>query len=149
MNFLEEFKEHISDKTKTPYELISKHIDDSQKRFSTNRGWNSGEFGKFTDDFMCAIAWTSITSSNNSSFFKNNVDLIKLYQDTQYVDLMRMLSYSESLTNDHMKNLVSPITNILEDKFKNLKEEIVLVDYGCGLAYWTIHIAEILISKNL
>lgn len=149
MNFLEEFKEYITSESKISYELVSKHIDDSQKRFSLSRGWNSGEFGKFTDDFMYAIAWKSITSSNNSSFFKNNVDLIKLYQDTQYIDLMRMLSYSESLTNDYMKNLASPITNILEDKFKNLKEEIVLVDYGCGLAYWTIHMAEILVSKNI
>ena len=48
-----------------------------------------------------------------------------------------------------MKQLVSPIVEILAGKFKTFKEEIVLVDYGCGLAYWTIHIAEILTSKNI
>ena len=50
MNFLEEFKEYITSESKISYELVSKHIDDSQKRFSLSRGWNSGEFGKFTDE---------------------------------------------------------------------------------------------------
>ena len=152
MYFLKEFKEHLSNKINIPYELVDKHINISQQRFSSS--WNSGEYGKFSDDFYTATSWTSLTSANKSSFCKDGIDFIQLYQNSQYIDIMRMLSYSEphsltSLTNKAMKQLVAPFVKILVSKFETSGDKIVLVDYGCGLAYWTIHIAEILVSKNI
>ena len=147
INFLHEYKEYLSRKTNVSYDLVNKHIQASMDQF--NSSWSSKDYKKFTDTFTTAMAWTAINSNNESSFYKNGIDYIQLYQNVQYVDLMRMLSYSESLTNDNMKRLIEPFVNLLVDKYESCKDTIVLVDYGCGLAYWTIHIAEVLVSKNI
>ena len=81
----------------------------------------------------------------------DNVDFEKMYVYMQDLDLMRMLSYSHSLTNSVMKNHVQVFVENLIDKYEedNEIDEISVVDYGCGLAYWTIAICESLIEKNI
>jgi len=147
MNFLEEFKIYLSEKNSMSYDVIDRHIQVSLKQFESS--WRSASYKKFTDDFCHATAWTALTNSNKSSFCKDGIDYIQLYQNSQYVDLMRMLSYSEALTNENMKQNVSLFVEFLEKKYERVGDPIVLIDYGCGLAYWTIHIAEALVNKNI
>jgi 2-polyprenyl-3-methyl-5-hydroxy-6-metoxy-1,4-benzoquinol methylase len=125
-----------------------------QKSFDVfgSRGWNGGEFGKFTDMMSGAMQWKYLTKEKNGSFIsKDNIDYIKCYDYMQDLDLMRMLSYSFSLNHLAMQANVKIFVENLISKYENDTDlnQIVLVDYGCGLAYWTIAICEELIKSNI
>ena len=126
-------------------ELVEKAIQNSQNMFG-ERGWNGGEFGKFTDMVVSAMQWKYLSNKKDSSFVSNDaIDYIKAYRYVQDVDLMRMLSYQ--IPSDEVVDI---FVDNLQDKYENgSNNEIVIVDYGCGLAHWTIKISEILMKNGV
>lgn len=151
MNRMHEYIEFYSNKHNLEIDTVKKSFKKSFEVFG-DRGWNGGEFGKLTDTMCKAMQWKYLAKEKNSSFFSDDgVDFVKCYDYMQDLDLMRMLSYSISLNNLVMKNHVQIFVENLIDKYENDNEldEINVVDYGCGLAYWTIAICESLIEKDI
>ena len=151
-NYLEEYIDFYSKKNNLDINLVVKVFNQSMAVFEDNRGWNGGGMLELTDTMAEVMQWKYISKEKESSFYNDdNVDFEKMYVYMQDLDLMRMLSYSISLDNSAMKNHVQIFVENLIDKYENDNEidEISVVDYGCGLAYWTIAICESLIEKNI
>ena len=151
-NYLEEYIDFYSKKNNLDINLVVKVFNQSMAVFEDNRGWNGGGMLELTDTMAEVMQWKYISKEKESTFYNDdNVDFEKMYVYMQDLDLMRMLSYSISLDNSAMKNHVQIFVENLIDKYENDNEidEISVVDYGCGLAYWTIAICESLIEKNI
>ena len=151
-NYLEEYIDFYSKKNNLDINLVVKVFNQSMAVFEDNRGWNGGGMLELTDTMAEVMQWKYISKEKESTFYNDdNVDFEKMYVYMQDLDLMRMLSYSISLDNPAMKNHVQIFVENLIDKYENDNEidEISVVDYGCGLAYWTIAICESLIEKNI
>jgi 2-polyprenyl-3-methyl-5-hydroxy-6-metoxy-1,4-benzoquinol methylase len=148
-DYLNEYIEFYSNKHNLKIHTIEKHIQKSFEVFGDG-GWNGGEFAEFTDMMNKAMQWKYLTKEKNSSFFSDGgIDFIKCYDYMQDLDLMRMLSYS--LQRGQIVDNVAYFAEFLMHKYEesNVIDKIVVVDYGCGLAYWTIAICELLIEKDI
>lgn len=151
-NYLEEYMDFYSKKNNLDRNLVGKVFNQSMAVFEDGRGWNGGGMLELTDTMAEVMQWKYISKEKESSFYNDdNIDFEKMYVYMQDLDLMRMLSYSISLNNLVMKNHVQIFVENLIDKYENGNEidEISVVDYGCGLAYWTIAICESLIERNI
>ena len=99
-------------------------------------GWLGASFGSFTDIYEKSIEWIA--------FEKDQVNLHALYNIIELNDIMRKLTYSIP-TKKQLKYIIDLLV-----KF-NLEygEQPVILDYGCGLAQWSIKICRCLKEKNI
>ena len=141
MNYMSEYIDFVSEKNDIGIDEANELFQKSMKEFG-KFGWNSGQFSELLEKISNAVQWKFLTKERNSSFIsKDNIDYLAYYKYMQDLDLMRMLSYSLTMNHLVMRGNVN--------KNNNDTNEIVVVDYGCGLAYWTIAICEELINNNV
>tara|TARA_R110000824_G_scaffold74517_1_gene189388 strand:- start:62 stop:931 length:870 start_codon:yes stop_codon:yes gene_type:complete len=151
-NYLEEYMDFYSKKNNLDRGSVGRVFYKSMDAFEDGKGWNGEGLLELGDTMAEVMQWKYISKEKESSFYnEDKIDFRKMYIYMQDLDLMRMLSYSASLNESHLKDLTKDFVINLRDKSlgnEDLKE-ISIVDYGCGLAYWTISICKQLTEMGI
>ena len=153
-NYLEEYMDFYSEKNNLDRGSVEKVFYKSMESFDDDKGWNGKGLLELGDTMAEVMQWKYISKEKESSFYNDDrIDFRKMYIYMQDLDLMRMLSYGPSLNEAHLKDITKYFVTNLCDKYnhkdnKDLKE-ISIVDYGCGLAYWTISICKQLTEMGI
>ena len=164
-NYLEEYMDFYSEKNNLDRGSVGKVFYKSMGAFEDGKGWNGEGLLELGDTMAEIMQWKYISKEKESSFYNDDrIDFRKMYIYMQDLDLMRMLSYGPSLNEEHLKDITRDFVNNLRDKYnysemniswvggnqnnEDLKE-ISIVDYGCGLAYWTISICKQLTEMGI
>ena len=149
-NYLEEYMDFYSKKNNLNRSLVEKVFHQSMAVFEDGKGLNGGDMRELTDTMAEVMQWKYISKEKESSFYNDdNADFEKMYVYMEDLDLMRMISYSHALTESHLKDLTEGFVTHLRDNYNEHLKEISLVDYGCGLAYWTISICKQLTEMGI
>jgi len=161
LTMMAEYIKFYSDKHNIKESRVRKIFNKAYAVFG-NDGWDGGEYHDFVDKISKTMQWKYFTNKKSSSFVnEDGIDFIKCYDYMQDYDLLRMLSYSYGLTPEVIQLNTKVFSNHLEHKYNQSNDmfenghywpkidEIVIVDYGCGLAYWTIEMCDKLIKNNI
>lgn len=136
---------HLEDFTK--FLMFKNNLDENEARLLVKEGMDcfgqggflSGNFGNFSEFYSKIFSWK----------YSPMEDMYhKTYQFHSPIDFLRMLGYPSYTTNRDLE-LYSQIVEYLIQFYIKNNEEVVIVDYGAGLAHITIAISKLLKKNNI
>ena len=136
-HYTKDYVEFLSIKNDIPLEEATKLFGKGWNVFG-ERGFGSGKFRDFTTFFSDAFAFKHGNSKD---------EIYNTYRFHALIDFFRILSYPIMDTERDI-SLYTEMVNYLASRYNNTKE-IVIVDYGCGLAHITVTLCKLLKKVNI
>ena len=136
-HYTKDYVEFLSIKNNIPLEEATKLFGKGWNVFG-ERGFGSGKFRDFTTFFSDAFAFKHGNSKD---------EIYNTYRFHALIDFFRILSY-HIMDTERDISLYTEMVNYLASRYNNTKE-IVIVDYGCGLAHITVTLCKLLKKVNI
>ncbi len=136
-DYTKDFTEFLSIKNEMPLTEASKLFSKGWNIFG-ERGFLAGGYGDFSEFFSEVFKFMHGNSEE---------EIYNTYRFHGLIDFFRMLSYPV-LDSDRCIGLYGEILDFLSSRYKK-NGEVVLVDYGCGLAHITMTLCKLLKKMDM